>query len=126
MGPAQAGPFPPHLFTASPELRVQLHHRTGYRYLVRALGRLRLEDDLAAAHVPHLGDDGLAREHVPREPDLDRLELLGVVVAVLLEDRPAGTAESAQAVEYGLLEPGHRGEPRVCVQRVDVAGEPVQ
>ena len=73
---------------------------------------LGLEDDLVAGLLPHLGDEGLARQHGAGEADLDAPEGTEPLVHGL-----GRHAHEAQPVQDRLLEAAHLGEARVDVER---------
>src|ERR1019366_7639438 len=87
----------------------------------------RLEDDARLALAPHLGHEGLAREHRVREPHLDALEEPRVAARrELRDDVPGREAERAEPVENGPLEAEALRERGVGVQRIPVAREAVE
>lgn len=80
---------------------------------------LSLEQD-GVADLPHLCDEGLARQHDACEADLDVLE-----GTVGLQDVLTGDTKAAQAVENRGRETTDFAELRVDVEGVEVAGETV-
>ncbi len=83
------------------------------------------EERLAGPARPHLDRERVARQHRRREAGLDVPEARGVAATDRVQQRPAGEAVAAQAVEDRAVEATDRGERRVGVQRVAVAREPV-
>ena len=88
------------------------------------LGRLE-QRGVAAVLPPHRNRQRLTRQHRPAEPPGHGPEPGRVAVAQHLQQGPAGHPVGAQAVQDRLAEAAAGGELRVDVQRVAVAGQPV-
>ena len=81
---------------------------------------------VSPASPVHIADrEGVARQHRRSEAGLDVVEPHRVAGAHRVQERPAGEAVAAQAVQDRTVEATDRGERRVRVQRVAVAGQPV-
>ena len=78
-----------------------------------------------AAIAPELGADGFAREHRRREPPGHRGQPGRIIAAYRLEQRVAGDPEGRKAMQHRAREAGGLGEFRIGMQRVGVAGQPV-
>src|SRR5262249_46297450 len=88
--------------------------------------RLGAQHPAARLDLPALGGERVARKDDAGEARREALQPLGVAAASLVEERAAGEAVGAEPVEYRPIEPGHLGELRRRVERVQVAGQTVE
>lgn len=84
-----------------------------------------LEQDLITL-APHRRLEGLARVDSLCKTDLDVLEVVGIIVAVSVEDMLTGNTERAQTMEDGDLKASDCCHLRVNVERVPVSRETVE
>src|SRR3954451_13470564 len=89
-----------------------------------ALDEPRSKRDLRAID-PHFGADRLARENRRCEAQTHAFEARGIVSCDRLQQRAAGDAERAEAMQNRPRETGGACHFRIGMQRIVVAGEPV-
>src|SRR3546814_17795555 len=83
--------------------------------------------DLCSSDLaPHLGHDGLARQHGGGEARVERVDPGRIMVAQPFHDRARGDAVGAQAMQDRAIEAGAPRHRRIGVARVVIAAQPIE